>query len=173
MFKRIFISMQFIFLIGCTTNPAKVLSMIATPVTRLEKTNRFFQKIELGATTGSALRSFGPDVTNESFEVALFSSLKRFQAISVEGAGKYVLDSSLKSVESPSVGIEFSSSAAVNYRITEKTTGQILLNQTINSRGKASFSDGVLGSDRARVARERSIKENFEKLFELLHNFKD
>lgn len=158
--------------IGCAVAQVEVGQMVLTSDKKLESTNQFYQQIEIGATSGSAL-GFGPHVTNGNFQQALLDSLKILTALNSDKNGKYVLNTTLKSIDTPYWGISFPSDAVVNYVVVEKVNGKIVLDQIVQSHGEAKFSESLLGYKRSGLARGRSVQENFEKLFELLQNFKD
>ena len=168
MLKLALIFISFGIVVGCASNPARVGSMTAESQNSIDSSSRFYQTIELGSVSGSDKKVWGPDVTNESFEAALEASLKRFRLISMQGKGRYVLDTILQHVDTPHVALEFTAEAKVNYKLIEKQTGKIILNKTISSSAKVPLSESILGSTRGRLARERAVKGNFEKFFSTL-----
>lgn len=62
--------------------------------------------------------------------------------------------------------------AVVNYKLTDKTSHNTILKETIDSSYTAQFSDSVVGVKRLRLANEGAIKENIKQFIEKLNHLK-
>lgn len=97
--------------------------------------------------------------TNE-FKGALVDSLRSLglEAKSTSDT-KVIVDANLQSLSQPFIGMTFNVTSVVNY-VVER--GSVRKNFPISAVGTATVSDAFLGTERMRLANERSIKENIK-----------
>jgi hypothetical protein len=153
---------------GCAT-PAAVDQMTARDVysggvgsaTPL-KNSISVRSVSGGQETNPMLMS---KVSNEGFQQALEQSLQKALLLAPDAnTSTYLLDAKLASLEQPWGGLDMKVTAAVEYSLEEKATGEQLFVRTISTPFTATFGDAALGMERLKIANEGAVRENIEEL---------
>lgn len=104
-------------------------------------------------------------VGNLEFRKALEQSLALSGFLAKSGTPQLSLSAELVSLDQPVIGLTFDVTSVVNYKLHRDNTIEQI---PITATGSASFSDSWVGSERMRIANERSIKKNIEELIRKL-----
>jgi hypothetical protein len=96
-------------------------------------------------------------VSNEDLKTAVESSLMAAGYMGSEGQPMTV-QVSLMGLDQPSMGLDMSVTSRVRYVVTRG--GQPVFNETISARATATMGDAFVGTERLRLANEKSIQEN-------------
>jgi hypothetical protein len=108
--------------------------------------------------------------TNE-FRGALVDSLKAYGYNAVDPKdAKITVDANLLSLSQPFAGFTFNVISVVNYTVETKGALSPVNRLPITATGTATVSDAFVGTERMRLANERSIKENITKFIRTLGN---
>jgi len=149
---------------GCASN-AKVENMVVLEGKLAQNFHQEFKNsIELGSVIGGTESFWGPNVTPDLFKKSLGQSIENAGLKALSNQGKFVLNAAFSGVKSPTFALTFYAKAQVHYTLIEKKSKVVLLDETIDTQSEATFSDAFWGSDRSRLAKERTIKQNFKKL---------
>jgi hypothetical protein len=156
-----------------------VISGCATPASQQQMIS---QPNEVGAKINSALVGVvsvrnvtgGQDTnpmwvsqvgTNE-FRGALTESLRAYGYLAGEsGKSKLIIDANLQSLSQPLLGLTFNVTSTVTYTVQRDGT---LKSYPVTATGTATTSDAFIGTERMRIANERSIKENIKQFVSIL-----
>lgn len=157
-----------IFIAGCAT-PASRQEMVSRPTQMSAKSNpALYESIIVREVTGGQQTNplWTSQVSTEEFKGALIDSLRAHgYGTSDPKAGRISLDAELKALKQPIIGFTFDVTSVVEYRLNYSTGGKVI---PITAVGSASVSDAFIGTERLRVANERSIKENIKLFVEKL-----
>lgn len=120
-----------------------------------------YQAVTVGAVTGGRGEvSFwtGPDVSSTEFKTALQTGLQS-QGLFTAETPKYEVQAAVR-LDKPMMGFTLTTSSTVNYTVRSVGDGRVVLQESITAPGSATTGDAFIGSERLRIANERSLKEN-------------
>jgi hypothetical protein len=161
-FRVLILVLSFGSLVGCAS-PALVEGMTHADLERTAPNPVLAQAIEVQATTGGKTTYpwWISRISNENFTQALIHSLQSHgYYISNNKAARYILKAEIKDTDYPWFGLDLDVTTTINYRLYELTTNRMIMNQDVKAMDVATFGDAALGSDRMRIALERSAKKN-------------
>ena len=101
-------------------------------------------------------------ISAADFERALEASLQGAGLLAARQSGKNVLSVHLQKLDQPLIGISFTVTATVNYRLTERATGKVLYEKDISVPYTATFGDAAMAITRLRLANEGAARTNIE-----------
>lgn len=96
-------------------------------------------------------------VSNEALQSAVEQSLQAAGYMGEEGQ-PLTVQVSLMGLDQPAMGIDFSVTSRVRYVVRQGD--REIYNQSIEAVGKGTMSDAFVGTERLRIANEKSIQEN-------------
>ena len=166
--KRILIISTAFILMSCATAslPATMAAEVS-PNTLITAESKLSQAVTVGSVEGGKKTNplWTSQVSSENFAEALRQSLAT-HAMLASDSGDYVLTAELQKLKQPLAGIDMSVTSSVNYKLTKISTGQVVMNETIEERYTAKFGDSLVAVKRLQLANEGSIKSNITKLIE-------
>ncbi|MFZ5783185.1 MAG: hypothetical protein ACOY4R_23530 [Pseudomonadota bacterium] len=83
--------------------------------------------------------------------------------------GRYRLDARLLTLNRPYAGFAMSVTAAIAYRLTEATSGRVVYEKTVTGLGDASLDDAITNDNRLRIADQRAVRANLQRLVQDLY----
>lgn len=96
-------------------------------------------------------------VSNEALQSAVEQSLEAAGYMGEQGQ-PLTVQVSLMGLDQPAMGIDFNVTSRVRYVVRQGD--REIYNQTIEAVGKGTMSDAFVGTERLRIANEKSIQEN-------------
>ncbi len=132
-------------------------------------------KGNLGVASVSGGRETNPlwasKVDDAAFRKALEDSLARTGYLAAPGAQPgYQVSAELVALKQPMLGLTFEVTSEVNYRVTGQGVDK---RYPVVASGVATTSDAMIGTERLRIANERSILENIRSFLRQLSGFSD
>jgi hypothetical protein len=124
----------------------------------------------VGTVTGGKETSplWKSNVSSDDFAEALRQSLAG-HALLDSGDGKYVVDAELIQVKQPVLGgFNMTVTSTVKYKVTEKATSAVVLDEEVVNEYTAKMGDAFVGVARLRLANEGSMKGNIAQFIEKL-----
>lgn len=131
--------------------------------------SRFAQKIQIDEVQGGRepgelpARESHPDVEvpNEAFRGALEQSLRNNGLLAEDTShARLILSIQLIELGQPRASFNLTAYSTIRYVLRDKTTGEKVLDELVETKFTAKFSDSVLGRTRRRKAVEGSIRDN-------------
>jgi len=105
------------------------------------------------------------EIDDGAFVAALRRSLNRAGLLAAqESRGRYVLYADFVRADQSVRGLDKMVRTAVRYRLAEASSGRVVFDRRIDSRGRAGFTDSAIANTRQRLANEAAIRRNFEAL---------
>lgn len=157
-------------LAACSANTSPG-AMTVMPYGQAAPNPRLAGAVAIGAVSGGQETNplWTSQVDDGSFRQALTDSLRAngYLAAARDGA-PYALDAQLLSLDQPFIGFEFDVTSSVNYTLRGPGTER---SYPVTAVGTGHMSDSVAAVIRLKVANERSIKANIEKLLNELQGF--
>ena len=157
-----------IFIAGCAT-PAARQQMVSQPIKAGTKLNPvLYEAVIVRQVTGGQQTNplWTSQVSTEEFKGALIDSLRAYgYGTTDQNKGKFVLDADLKALKQPLFGFTFEVTSVVEFRLNYAGGVKVI---PITAVGSAAVSEAFLGTERLRIANERSIKENIKLFMEKL-----
>jgi hypothetical protein len=102
-------------------------------------------------------------IGSAEFQEALVRTLTLANLASPQG-GRFRLDATLLGLSRPFAGFAMTVAASVAYRLTDTATGAVVYQETRTSLGTASLNDAITNENRLRIADERALRANIQKL---------
>ena len=127
------------------------------------KDNVMLSSVTGGEDTNPAWTS---EISDEAFSGAIKESLKNEGLYSENG--KYDLSVEMVEIDQPSFGFDMTVTTVVKYVLTEKSSGEIILDKKVNAPYTATIGDAFSGVERLKLANEGSGHKNIEGLIKLL-----
>lgn len=154
-------------LVGCAT-PASFQAMTVNAGESSTKTNEQLKgQIKVRNVTGGKDTNplWTSQVDANGFKSALEQSIANAGYQGPANGAKYFLDAELQDLNQPVFGFTMDVQSTVSYKLTSDGASQSI---PVTAKGSASPSDAFVGSERLRLANERSIKENIKALLQRL-----
>jgi hypothetical protein len=104
-------------------------------------------------------------VENEPLKAALESSLAANGYLAQPGAAKFYVDAEILNLAQPMMGLDLDVTADVTYRVSGAGAAATY---PIKATARATFSDSPIGIDRARIARERAMRDNIKQFLQAM-----
>lgn len=135
----------------------------------ISETSPIHQAIRIGQVGGGKQTNplWASKVSSEDFAEALRQSFSAHALLAVDG-GQYRLDAELLKLKQPFIGASMKVTSRVAYTLTDVSSGEIVLAETVDAPYTAKMSDAFIGVERLRLANEGSIKNNISSIIELL-----
>lgn len=127
------------------------------------KKNVFLSSVTGGEDTNPAWTS---EISDEAFSGAIKQSLIKEGLYS--DSGKYNLSVEMLEIDQPSFGLDLTVTTIVKYILTDKSTGEVILDKEVNSPYTATVGDAFAAVKRLRLANEGSGLKNIEGLLKHL-----
>ncbi|MDH3445356.1 MAG: hypothetical protein OEN50_15630 [Deltaproteobacteria bacterium] len=160
------------FFSGCASK-ARIESMVVSqaPGSPIAK-SRYEKSIFLGEVTGGEPTNplWIPEVGNPEFREALYQTLQSQGLLSTQQeTSMYVLTVNLLGLSQPAFGLDFTVTSHVNYLLTKRTTGEVVLAATLKAPYTATTGDAYFAATRLQLGNEGSIKANIEMFLRRLY----
>lgn len=153
---------------GCASTPKVARMVPQQDDVRIESTGATLVVGEVrGGEESTAWK--GSKINASNFRQALLQTLRQsilFTTVVSDGEADYELSSTLLAQEQPSMGMSMTVNMVVRYRLTDRATGESVLDQRIASTYKAGFGEALVGTARLRKANEGAVRENLKLLLE-------
>jgi hypothetical protein len=104
-------------------------------------------------------------VDSKAFKAALESSLQAYGYKAANPTAMYVVDVDLVDLKQPIMGFSFDVKSTAAYKIS---SGSVKESITVTATGTATASDAFIGTERLKLANEKSIKENIQEFIKRL-----
>ena len=162
-------------LIGACATPASRESMNISEADRVlyQEPQHLTEKIAVGEVKGG--QDTNPAWTSEigdlEFKGALEDSLRTSRLGNTFALSEYVLDAELLEVDQPAFGFTFTVTSTVHYKLTNKNTNQLVIDEVVVAEGTATTGDAFAGYKRLEMANERSAQENIKKIIDVLYRY--
>ena len=114
--------------------------------------------------------AWASQISNEDFRNALEKTLSNQGLLSDNG--KYKLEALIIGVDQPWFGLDLVVNTSVQYMLTNKQNGTVVMEKTIVQDAKATIGDSLYAVERLRLANENSARSNIEKFLEALSELK-
>ncbi len=126
------------------------------------------QSISVGEVTGGQNTNplLTSKVSSAAFSAALQRSLKTAGLLNDDG--RFLLTAKILTASSPMVGVNMKATMSVEYTLTPKDSGEVVMQESITTTGTAAPGDAFVAAMRQRIAMERSAKSNIEQLLQTL-----
>lgn len=98
-------------------------------------------------------------VSNEDLKAALEGSLAAAGYMGSDGR-PMVVTANMIALSQPMVGLDMSVTSRIQYSVT--SDGRVVFNDTVAATGTATMGDAFVGTERLRLANEKSIQENIK-----------
>ena len=164
-FKRVASLIFLCAALSACASPAEVQNMVVTKssVSVSGKETPFSNAILIKQVDGGEDTNplWTSEVGKSGFREALRSSMQQtgFLASSAS-ATKFDLHATLSKVAQPLVGLNFTVTSYVRYRLIQRSTLKTWFDEEVSAAYTATFGDSLLGVQRLRLANEGSIREN-------------
>ena len=162
-FLRSILLLTFFFLTACAPPLTAGEMMPITDVYTSIPTNKTLErKVELGSINvvdgaGGAYARVEPSV----FQTALLNALLTSNYASRSGdKASYVLDARVDEVDFPTFGFNMDAITTATYSLKNKKSGKLIFSETVKAKYEAKFGEAFDGTERARIATARAIREN-------------
>ncbi|MEE1673258.1 hypothetical protein SNR37_002672 [Agarivorans aestuarii] len=155
-----------VYLAGCASG-----AQVANMVNKGEQ-QQFPQEIQenlaLSSVTGGEETNpaWTSEISDKAFSEAIKQSLVEQGLFSDDG--NYQLAVEMVEIEQPLFGLDMTVTTTVKYTLTDKETGKVLFDETVNAPYTATVGDAFAGVKRLQLANEGSGRENIKGLLELL-----
>lgn len=160
-------------LFGCAS-PAQVENMKVDASVNMSFDKNLNNSIEVNKVGGGEETNpmWTSEIGSVEFEAALKSSLKSLYLLSQKSQPTYELSASLMDVDQPIGGLDMEVTSSIRYLLVEKSSKNIILDETIVAPYTATFGDAFSGVERLRMANEGSAKTSITKFLEKLSELK-
>jgi hypothetical protein len=160
------------FAVGCATPASQQMMSVTSPTISGPKVDpRLKGTVHVRNVSGGQDTNplWVSQVGTNEFRGALLDSLKAYGYSAADPKdAKMFLDANLQSLSQPFAGFTFNVVSVVNYTVEAKDSSTPSTRIPITATGTATVSDAFLGTERMRLANERSIKENIAKFLNAL-----
>jgi hypothetical protein len=162
--RLVLIATALIILSGCAS-PAKIDQMAISSATavKFNGTTQLAGNVDVNNVTGGETTNplWTSEIGDKEFKEALILSLKAAKLLSgEEKGGDHELNVTMKKVDQPVIGLSFTVTSTINYKLTRKADGKELYNQDITASYTAKLNEAFLGVKRLRKANEGSARES-------------
>lgn len=154
------------YLAGCASG-AQVENMIYKG-DKHEYSSEIKENVMLSSVTGGEETNpvWTSEISDEAFSGAIKQSLKNEGLYSEDG--KYDLSVEMLEIDQPSFGFDMTVTTIVKYVLTDKASGEVIIDKEVNAPYTATVGDAFSGVKRLRLANEGSSQENIKGLLALL-----
>ncbi len=166
--KKILILSAALLFTACTTASKPGAMMVpVSDKTIISDSSKLSKAVSIAAVDGGKKTNplWTSEVSNEDFTEALRQSLAA-HAMLADGDGDYVLTANLNKLKQPIAGLNMSVTSNVTYTLKKISTGEIVMEETIEEKYTAKMGDAFMGNKRLQLANEGSIKANISNLIE-------
>jgi len=159
-----------LYLFGCASG-ARMDNMIYQGDQK-QYDDKLAKEINVGSVSGGEETNpaWTSEISNEAFSGALRESLIRQGIFSKKG--KYKLEVKLLNVDQPMFGLDLTVTTHVQYILTDTSSKDIVMDETIVAQHTATFSDAFIAIERLRIANEGSGMKNIESVLNKLSELK-
>lgn len=147
-------------LIGCAT-PATKEAMTADKVVVAKKHPRTVSITAQGGSETGVMDS--SNISNSDFAKAIETSIVKnglFTQVLEGGSGDYLLNVAITSISKPMFGASFTVNMEAGWTLMEKSTGKIVMRESIRSSSTVTMGQALIGVERLRLAVEGAAREN-------------
>ena len=169
MLKAIAATSLALMLVGCAAPASQQAMSIATPDVAFHSSEKLKGQVFVRNVTGGKDTNplFASQVGSQSLKAALMQSLDAVGYKSDNPNAKYKIDAVLQDLNQPSFGLTFNVQSTVAYTVVTDSGSN---NVPITATGSATTSDAFIGTERMKIANERSAKENIKSFINRLTN---
>lgn len=161
---KLLVSIVFaIFLTGCASG-AKVENMVYADSSNKSYDPELKQEVSVDQVVGGKETNpaWTSEISSNAFKLALTQSLKAQGLYSNDG--NYVLTADLMEVDQPLIGLDFTVTTYIKYKLTKKDTKDTVFEKVVIAPYTATVGDAFMGVERLRLANEGSGKANIKNL---------
>ena len=110
------------------------------------------------------------EISNNNYKAALEKSLHNAKLSQQSTpAAKYSLDATILRFERPIIGLNFTSTLTVDYKLSSTKDHKTVFHKTIKASYTAKMSDSLIAVTRLKMANEGAARENIKKLINALY----
>jgi len=109
------------------------------------------------------------EISDATFKEALEKSLQNTSLYNPDSKANYSLNANIVRFERPMIGLDFTSTLYVHYKLTDSKTHATVYSKTIKSAHTATVGDALVGVVRVKLANEGAARENIRLLIEDLY----
>jgi hypothetical protein len=149
-------------LAACATpsNPAN-MTLPATPGLMASPTSPAYHAVTSVTVSGGKETNplWTAQVSSEAFRTALEDSLELAGYTGTQGR-PIAVSATLQNLHQPMAGFDMSVTSQVRYTVTQE--GRSVFDETVSATGTATMGEAFVGTERLRIANEKSIQENIK-----------
>jgi hypothetical protein len=128
--------------------------------------------LSVGSVGGGAATNpmFSSQVGDEEFRQALSETLQAagLSNRSASAQNTYTVEASLTGLSDPIMGFSFTVESEVYYQVTRNSDSTTIFAESIKASGTAKVGEAFVGTERLRIAKEYSIRENISAFIEAI-----
>ena len=109
------------------------------------------------------------EISNSNYKAALEKSLQNAKLFQQEAPAKYSLEATILRFERPLIGLNFTSTLIVDYKLSNTKNHKTVFHKIIKTPYTAKMSDSLIGITRLKMANEGAARENIKKLINDLY----
>ena len=160
--NKLIVSIAALSLAACASasDPGAMLAEVSEE-TIISESSVLANAISMGEVSGGKETNplWTSEVSSEDFAEALRQSFAAHAMLATEN-GDYRLDATLEELKQPFAGFNMTVTSIVNYTLTDLSTGEVVLEETVEEAYTAQMGDAFVGTKRLQLANEGSIKSN-------------
>ncbi len=153
--------------LGACASASKPGAMVAevTEATIIQDESQLRESVVVGTVGGGKETNplWTSEVSSDDFAEALRQTFAAHAMLATED-GAYRLDAELVKLKQPFAGFNMTVTSIVNYTLTDVSSGEVVLEETIEKAYTAKAGDAFMGVKRLQLANEGSIKGNISDL---------
>ena len=164
-----FVVIIFLCISGCASSPSQQ-SMSINTMDLVESNKNLVGNVNIRSVTGGEVTNplWISKVDNRGLKAALDQSLAVIGYKSQNPRAPYQVDVILEDLDQPSFGLTFNVSSRITYNVDK---GNETTSFPVNAIGSAKTSDAIIGTERMKIANERSIKNNIKEFINQISNY--
>lgn len=166
--KNLIIAMCVLSLAACAA-ASKPGAMVAnvTEATIIQDTSQLHENVTVGEVGGGKDTNplWASKVSSVDFAEALRQTFAAHAMLATD-EGDYRLDAELVKLKQPFAGFNMTVTSIVDYTLTHVESGEVVLEETVETAYTAKAGDAFMGVKRLQLANEGSIKGNISTLIE-------
>ena len=166
--KNLIIAICVLSLAACAS-ASKPGAMVAevTEATIIQDTSKLHENVTVGEVGGGKETNplWTSEVSSENFAEALRQTFAAHAMLATD-EGDYRLDAKLVKLKQPFAGFNMTVTSIVDYTLTHVESGEVVLEETVETAYTAKVGDAFMGVKRLQLANEGSIKGNISTLIQ-------
>jgi hypothetical protein len=157
-------------LTGCAS-PALIEKMTVPATALKDKSFDGSLKKAMAVTNVQGYEKTASFLATADFKTALINSLNSADLVTSSAKGQYEVSAVMSNVELPAFAFDMKATITVNYTVND-AAGKETFKKTVISEGIATAGEAFAGTERLKIAIERSVQSNISGFIDALSSFK-